>query len=98
MTPIKNVPIATCATAYDHAGLQETVILVFHETLYFGSAMEHSLLNPNQIRANGLIVDTCPRQYDQSERYHYVVIDVWLHFISADTTANGIIIKNLSIY
>jgi hypothetical protein len=66
MTPIKNVPVATCATAYDHVGLQETIILVFHETLYFGPAMEHSLLNPNQIRANGLIVDTCPRQYDKS--------------------------------
>jgi len=72
MTPIRNVPVATCATAYDHIGLQETVILVFHETLYFGYAMEHSLLNPNQIRANGLIVDMCPRQYDQSSLHAIV--------------------------
>mmetsp|Transcript_11237 Transcript_11237/g.16168 ORF Transcript_11237/g.16168 Transcript_11237/m.16168 type:complete len:1367 (+) Transcript_11237:2028-6128(+) len=72
MTPIKNVPIATCATAYDHMGSQETLILVFHEALYFGSAMEHSLLNPNQIRANGLIVNTCPRQYDQSSLHAIV--------------------------
>mmetsp|Transcript_5420 Transcript_5420/g.7995 ORF Transcript_5420/g.7995 Transcript_5420/m.7995 type:complete len:667 (+) Transcript_5420:1119-3119(+) len=66
MEPIRNVPIASCATAYDHPALQETLILVFHESLYFGDAMEHSLLNPNQIRANGLMVDMCPRQYDQS--------------------------------
>ena len=72
MEPIRDVPIATCATAYDHPGLQETLILVFHETLYFGSAMEHSLLNPNQIRANGLVVDTCPRQYDKSSLHAIV--------------------------
>jgi hypothetical protein len=72
MTPIKNVPVATCATAYDHVGLQETIILVFHETLYVGPAMEHSLLNPNQIQANGLIVDTCPRQYDKSSLHAIV--------------------------
>ena len=72
MKPIRNVPIATCATAYDHPEKQETLILVFHETLYFGSAMEHSHLNPNQIRANGLAVDSCPRQYDKSSLHAIV--------------------------
>lgn len=66
MAPVRNIPIATCATAYDHPGLQETIILLFHEALYFGKAMEHSLLNPNQIRDNGITVDCCPRQYDKS--------------------------------
>jgi len=66
MSPIKNIPIFTCATAYDHPELQETVILIFHETLFFGRDMEHSLINPNQLRANGITVDCCPRQYDKS--------------------------------
>ena len=66
MAPIRNIPIATCATAYDHPTLQETIILLFHETLYFGKDMEHSLINPNQVRDNGLTVDCCPRQYDKS--------------------------------
>eukprot|EP00590_Aulacoseira_subarctica_P011644 CAMPEP_0172424146 /NCGR_PEP_ID=MMETSP1064-20121228/21716_1 /TAXON_ID=202472 /ORGANISM="Aulacoseira subarctica , Strain CCAP 1002/5" /LENGTH=1711 /DNA_ID=CAMNT_0013165931 /DNA_START=811 /DNA_END=5943 /DNA_ORIENTATION=- len=69
MAPIRNVPIATCATAYDHPALQETLILLFHETLYFGKAMDHSLLNPNQLRDNGLTVDCCPRQYDKSSMH-----------------------------
>ena len=66
MAPLKNIPIATCATAYDHLELQETVILLFHEALYFGKEMEHSLINPNQIRENGITVDCCPCQYDKS--------------------------------
>ncbi len=69
MAPIRNVPIATCATAYDHPILQETLILLFHEALYFGKAMDHSLLNPNQLRDNGLTVDCCPRQYDKSSMH-----------------------------
>lgn len=69
MMPIRNIPIATCATAYDHPQLQETIILLFHEALYFGKDMDHSLINPNQIRANGLTVDCCPRQYDKSSMY-----------------------------
>ena len=32
----------------------ETYILVFHKSLYYGSAMKHSLINPNVIRFNGL--------------------------------------------
>ena len=51
--PLENIPIVSAATAYDHPNGQ-TYILVVNEALYYGEKMDHSLLNPNQIRFNGL--------------------------------------------
>jgi hypothetical protein len=39
-------------------------MLIIHEALYFGDRQESTLLNSNQLRANGLIVEDVPRQYD----------------------------------
>jgi hypothetical protein len=50
MSPIKDVPVRTCATAFDHPD-GETIILVFGQALYFGDMMEHSLLSPNQVHS-----------------------------------------------
>ncbi|MGH7974081.1 MAG: hypothetical protein ACREBR_01045, partial [bacterium] len=80
---LKDIPVATTATAYDHEGLQETLILVVHESLYFGTSMEHSLISPNQLRSNNLVVDTCPRQYSQGSSLHGIYSsedDVFLPF------------------
>jgi hypothetical protein len=46
---LKEIPIATCCAAIDHPELQETLILVCHESLYFGNGMEDSLISPNQL-------------------------------------------------
>ena len=52
---IKDVPIARVATAYkDTDG--NTYILVINEALFFGQSMDHSLINPNQIRHFGIPV------------------------------------------
>ena len=51
--PLENVLIVSGATAYDHPN-GEMYILIFHESLYYGTSMKHSLINPNQIRFNGL--------------------------------------------
>jgi len=61
---IKDIPIATVATAWDDPAGGPTVILVVNEALYFGDRMNHSLLCPNQIRANGLVVNDVPKQFD----------------------------------
>jgi hypothetical protein len=37
MQPINDVPIRTCATAFDHPD-GETIILVFGQVLYFGNS------------------------------------------------------------
>jgi hypothetical protein len=52
--PIENVPTVTGATAYDDPTTGTTFILVFHESLYYGTALDHSLINPNQVRAYGI--------------------------------------------
>ena len=57
---MQNVPIVKAATAYDDAVTGETFILIMGEALYFGDRMENSLLCPNQMRANGVIVDDVP--------------------------------------
>ena len=50
----KIVPIVTGATAYDDKIKGETIILLFHESLFYGDKLDHSLINPNQIRHYGI--------------------------------------------
>ena len=52
--PIQNVPIVTGVTAYDDTLTGETYILVFNESLYYGLKLNHSLINPNQLRHYGI--------------------------------------------
>ena len=52
--PIKDVPIVTGATAYDCPRTNTTYILLFHESLYYGTELDHSLINPNQLRHFGV--------------------------------------------
>ena len=47
--PVQNVPIVSGATAYD-APDGKTYILIFHESLFYGTKLPHSLINPNKIR------------------------------------------------
>ena len=51
--PPTAIPIATGATIYDHpAGFP--ILLIIHEALWYGSHLNHSLINPNQIRSYGI--------------------------------------------
>jgi hypothetical protein len=56
----ENVPIVKAATAYDDERTGTTYILVLGQALYFGNEEEASLLCPNQLRTNGVIVDDVP--------------------------------------
>lgn len=47
------VPISTGATAYDHPD-GYVILLYVHEALWYGSRLNHSLWNPNQLRAYGI--------------------------------------------
>ena len=69
--PIANVPIVTGATAYTDPESGKTYILVFNESLYYGTRLPHSLFNPNQIRQNG--IDLWDNPYDKS---HELSIDI----------------------
>jgi hypothetical protein len=59
MAAVKDVPVAMCATMHTD-GDSGKLILVFHEALYFGGMMDHSLINPNQIRPFGIDVNDNP--------------------------------------
>lgn len=61
--PIENVPIVSGATAWEDPATGETYILVINEALYYGTKLDHSLINPNQIRAFG--IDLWDNPYDK---------------------------------
>lgn len=62
--PIKDVPVARAATAWrDENGA--TYIIIANEVLFFGPEMDHSLINPNQIRHCGIPVSDNP--YDATK-------------------------------
>jgi hypothetical protein len=59
----ENVPIGTVAT-YWISEDGTPYMLIIHEALYFGDKVKTTLLTPNQLRHNGLVVDDVPRQFD----------------------------------
>lgn len=59
---LENVPIVTACTAYDDAETGETIILIFHQVLWFGDAMPQSLISSQQIRSFG--ISMCDDPYD----------------------------------
>ena len=67
--PIKKVPVVSACTAYDCPETGETYILEFHQGLYFGDKLEHSLICPNQCRAYG--IDLCDDPYDKNRRLRF---------------------------
>ena len=56
---ISNVPIVHAATAWQSPVTGQTFILVLNEALWMGS-MDHSLINPNQLRHFGVSVQDDP--------------------------------------
>ena len=57
---ITNVPMVTGATLWMDLGDSQEYILVFHEALYMGDMLEHSLINPNKLQSFGVIVQDNP--------------------------------------
>ena len=75
---VPNVPVAQVATAFIHPTTHETFILIINEALYFGSTMDHSLINPNQIRSYGISVSDDP--YDKSRPFGIDHEDIFIPF------------------
>ena len=57
---VKGVPIVTAATAWTCQDTGQTYILILHEGLWMGDTMPNSLINPNQLRAYGCMVQDNP--------------------------------------
>jgi hypothetical protein len=62
--PIMGVPIVNASTAYTNPETGETVILRFNQVLWYGKKLDMSLINPNQIRYNGLVVSDDPTDWN----------------------------------
>jgi hypothetical protein len=63
-------------------------LLIVNEGIYCGDSVRHSLLNPNQLRANGIIVDDCPKQFDKSSTHSLSISD---HELTIPLTLSGVI-------
>ena len=70
---INKVPIGTVATAHTDEHTGNGIILIMHETLYFGNDLDHTLINPNQIRHNGFDVYDNPYDTDPSRQMGIVL-------------------------
>jgi hypothetical protein len=63
--PIKEVMVARCGTVWTSPNTGQEYLLVIDQMLWFGSQMEHSLINPNQIHEYGIPVYDSP--FSQSQ-------------------------------
>ena len=64
LATLKDIPLGTVATAWEDPNSGKTTLLIIQAALYFGDRMDSSLLNPNQLRTNGLIVEDVPLQFN----------------------------------
>jgi len=71
--PLKDIPIASVATAWDNPADSSTVILVVDEALYFGDWMPYSLLYPNQLRHNGVSVNDVPKFFNSTSSHSIII-------------------------
>jgi hypothetical protein len=58
------VKIAMLATLWEDLMDRQLYILIIHEALYFGDHLKQTLLNPNQLQSNGLLIEDAPQQFD----------------------------------
>ena len=57
---VQNVPVVTQATVWTNAADGTAYLLIFHESLWMGNKLDHTLVNPNQLRAYGISVQDNP--------------------------------------
>jgi len=88
MQAMQNIPIVKAALAYDDCITGETVILKINQALYFGDQLTHILLNQNQMRSNGLIVDDCPKHLSGGKSMHSITIEE--HHLTIPLKLNGV--------
>jgi len=81
----QGVQICSWATAYDD-GDGGTYILVINEALWIGEKMQHSLINPNQVRAYG--ISLCNDPMDPNQQLGMTIQDTFIPFIMAGTTCS----------
>jgi hypothetical protein len=69
LAPLRGIPVGTAATVWVDPLNGQSYLLVLNECLFFGDRLNHSLLCPNQLRCNGLIVEDIPKQFSSSSMH-----------------------------
>ena len=62
---LTDIPIVTGVTAYDDLLNNTTYLIFIHQALYFGTRIATSLINPQQCRSSGIIIQDNP--FDRRE-------------------------------
>ena len=57
---VQNVPVVTGATVWTNAADGTAYLLIFHESLWMGDKLDHTLVNPNQLRAYDVSIQDNP--------------------------------------
>ena len=55
-----NIPVVTGATVWTNPTDGTAYLLVFHESLWMGDKLDHTLVNPNQLQAYGVSIQDNP--------------------------------------
>ena len=58
--PVSNIKVVSDATVYTDPVSNFAFMFWIHEALYFGKDMSHFLINPNQLRIFGVIIQDNP--------------------------------------
>ena len=69
---IAEIPISTVATAYDCPFTGKVLVLIINKVLSFGWKKANTLLWQNQLWLHGIVIEDCPRQFDQCFIAHYL--------------------------
>ena len=57
---VRDVPVVTGATVWTNVTDGTAYLLIFHESLWMGDKLDHTLVNPNQLQAYGINVQENP--------------------------------------
>ena len=57
---VQNVPVVKGATVWTNASDGTAYLMIFHESLWMGDKMDHTLVNPNQLWAYGVSIQDNP--------------------------------------
>ena len=81
--PISEIPLAHCGMVWTDPTTMQDYLLVSDQMLWFGENLRHSLINPNQIRANGIPVYDDP--FDHSNAFGVASDTVFIPFDTMGT-------------
>ena len=84
--PIPDVPLGTTATVWINPATGQSYLFVLHQSLFFGDRMPNSLLCPNQLRCNGLIVNECPKQFSGEHCIVHPTADLTIPLFMSETS------------